>query len=126
METVWFEAITDKPVSTVISFRNPPDTKFEHPENNLAVCFTALDFVKVNPKRFHELPTRQRLILAAHEILHCQYGIGHKDDGLSVMNSYLPSEDVLEKNWFFFTQEIQDLVKGNAIYGLLKYREVIP
>ena len=99
LETVYFEELTDTIVSTSISFRNPTRKKYKHSENNLAVCFTSLDYVKVNPKRFHTLGTRQRIVLTAHEILHCQYGLDHLDDSLSVMNSNIPSEVVLEKNW---------------------------
>ena len=116
LETEYFEALVGIPVTTTITFRNPTGYDYKHEVGNLAVCFTELNWVKVNPAALYTLSDKQRIILAAHEILHCQYGLDHIDNKLSVLNSYIPSDKVILKNWSTLMTEIKTLTRRQGMY----------
>ena len=94
-EKEWFEDITGDMVDTKIRGNPPNGVDRPHPPTELAVCFSLLNFVDVNMETLWMLSSKQRHILAAHEILHCQYGVPHIVGQLSVMNPYILKEDVI-------------------------------
>ncbi len=112
-ETIQFEELTGKLVTTVISFRPHPYDDESGPvsDKTLAYCAIEYDYVRVNAKLFSGLDARTRFFLLAHEVLHCQYGVDHITGRLSVMNSKMHNTETLRVNNNDLMDEIKELTQ---------------
>lgn len=64
--------------------------------------------IKIDPKAWASLNEPQKLALLAHEVFHCSLEVGHNEDKLNIMNSFLPYYSNMEQ----VMTEISKVIEG--------------
>lgn len=107
-QVAWFESITEAKVTTTVEYGKalPPGA----PSTTIGWCYPSLNFVGILQGVAERLGDLQLKSLIAHEILHCQYKVGHVP-WFSVMSPTLHDENTLEQRWGHIVKEIRMLAK---------------
>jgi len=89
-------------------------TKLEDPK--IATChFTAIRYIKVDPKAFFSYSEKERTLIIAHELMHCECGIGHKEKLLkdlcpsSIMYPSTTFPSCTKKHWKRYVKELREV-----------------